>query len=77
MSIRFQISLLIYIIVQAVVFGVGIVIALAPPWSAYAMQSLPWVVVVSAVISAPLSWMIAPRLRARFESRSAPLAPSA
>jgi hypothetical protein len=30
------------------------------------MVLMPWVVGVSMLISAPLSWIIAPRLRARF-----------
>jgi hypothetical protein len=32
---------------------------------------MPWVVVVSAVIALPLSWMLAPRLRLRYANRAA------
>ena len=66
MSVRFQIATLIFAMVQGVLFGVGIIIVLATPLSAFAMQVLPWVVGISIIVSAPLSWMIAPRLRARF-----------
>ena len=52
--------------VQAVVFGVGTVLVLATPLQKLAMELLPAVVVASVIISAPLSWFIAPRLRARF-----------
>jgi hypothetical protein len=31
------------------------------------MTLMPWVIGVSAVLSAPVAWIIAPRLRARFQ----------
>jgi hypothetical protein len=67
MSIRLQIAILVYIMVQAVMFGVGIILVLATPLSAFAMHLMPWVVGVSGIVSAPLAWLIAPRLRARFQ----------
>jgi uncharacterized Tic20 family protein len=67
MSIRLQISILVYVMVQAVLFGVGTVLVLATPLSAVAMTLMPWVIGVSAVLSAPVAWIIAPRLRARFQ----------
>jgi hypothetical protein len=67
MSIRLQIAILVYVMVQAVMFGVGVVLVLATPLSAFAMHLMPWVVGVSAIVSAPVSWLIAPRLRARFQ----------
>jgi hypothetical protein len=70
MSVRFQIAILVFMMVQAVVFGIGTIIVLATPLAAFAMQLMPWVVGVSLLISAPLSWMIAPRLRSRFRNRS-------
>jgi hypothetical protein len=75
MSVRFQISILVFMMVQAMLFGVGAIIVLATPLSAFATQLMPWVVGVSAITSAPLSWMIAPRLRTRSENRVAPLPP--
>jgi uncharacterized Tic20 family protein len=71
MSVRFQIAALIFMMVQAVLFGVGATIVLATPLSAFAMQAMPWVVGISFIISVPLSWMIAPRLRARFWNQRA------
>jgi hypothetical protein len=71
MSVRFQISFLIYMIVQGFLFGVGTIIVLTTPLSASATQILPWIIGVTAIASMPLSWMIAPQLLARFESHSA------
>ncbi|MGZ5865818.1 MAG: hypothetical protein ACXWKC_10585 [Xanthobacteraceae bacterium] len=71
MSVRFQIAMLIFMMVQAVVFGVGTTIVLSTPLSTLAMQLMPWVVGISVIISVPLSWMIAPRLRARYWARRA------
>jgi 3-methyladenine DNA glycosylase/8-oxoguanine DNA glycosylase len=60
--------------VQAIVFGVAIVLALATPLADSAINLTPWVGVVSAIVSAPVSWAIAPRLRARFQRETAPSA---
>jgi len=76
MPVRIQISLLIYMVVQGALFGVGALLVLATPLAALAMQLLPWVVGVTALVSIPVSYMIAPHLLARFESRFAPI-PSA
>jgi hypothetical protein len=70
MSVRFQIAVLVFMMVQAVAFGVGTIIVLATPLAAFAMQLMPWVVGMSVTIAAPISWMIAPRLRSRFWNRS-------
>ena len=67
MSIRFQIAALVFLMVNAVVFGVGLVSVLTVPSLArFATDLIPIVVVASFVVSAPLAWMIAPRLRARY-----------
>jgi hypothetical protein len=73
MSIRLQVSLLIYMMVQGVLFGIAVITLLVSPLSGHAMQLMPWVVGITAIASVPLSWMIAPRLSARFENRSASL----
>jgi hypothetical protein len=65
MSVRFQIAALIFMMVQGVLFGVGVVLILATPLSAWAMQLIPALVVVSLGISVPASWIIAPQLRLR------------
>ena len=66
MRTRLAITALVFLMVQAVLFGIGTVVVLSTPLAADAMTLLPWVVAVSALISAPLSWVIAPRLRARY-----------
>ena len=66
MGVRLQIATLIFMMVQAIVFGIGVVLVLTTPLQTLAMELLPAVVVISVIISAPLSWFIAPRLRARF-----------
>jgi hypothetical protein len=64
--LRFGIAVLVYIMLQAVTFGIGAVLVLATPLEGIAMQLMPWVVVASFAISAPVSWWLAPRLRARY-----------
>jgi hypothetical protein len=77
MSIRLQISILVYVMVQAVMFGIGTILVLATPLSAFAMSLMPWVIGTTAIVSAPVSWLIAPRLRARFIRETAePLLPA-
>lgn len=71
MYVRVQIAALVFMMVQAVLFGTGAILVLSTPLTAYAMQLMPWVVVVSTVISLPLSWMLAPRLRLRAANRVA------
>lgn len=69
MSVRLQIAVLVYLMVQAMMFGIGIVLVLATPLKDMAMSLLPAVVLVSAIASLPLSWLIAPRLQARYWRR--------
>jgi hypothetical protein len=66
MYIRILIAAMVYLMVQAIMFGAGIILVLATPLNAMAMQLIPWVVGVTAVLSLPISWLIAPRLRARY-----------
>ncbi|PZO81931.1 MAG: hypothetical protein DI629_02035 [Mesorhizobium amorphae] len=67
MSTRFRLALLIYGMVNAVLFGAGAITVLSFPSLQEQWKLLiPLVVVVSLVLAAPLAWAIAPRLRARF-----------
>lgn len=66
MSVRLQIAALVFMMTQAVLFGIGAALALATPLAKTAMSLMPWVVGGSTILSAPISWMLAPRLRARF-----------
>lgn len=66
MSVRLGIAALVYMMVQAVLFGIGTVLVLATPLREQAMLLMPWVVATTFVISVPISWWLAPRLRARY-----------
>ena len=70
MSIRLEIALVIYMMVQGVMFGVAIVALLTSRFSTDAMQLMPWIVGSTALASVPVSWMIAPRLRGLTEIRA-------
>lgn len=66
MQTRLFIAALLFMMVQAVLFGIGTIVVLATTLSASAMQLMPWVVGVSTLLALPLSWMLAPRMRARY-----------
>ncbi len=67
MSIRFQITALVFMMVSAVAFGVGIVcVLLIPSLANNAFGTIPAVVIASFAVSGPLAWFIAPRLQARY-----------
>jgi len=67
MSTRFQIAAMVFMIVNAVAFGVGIVpVLLIPALANNAFETVPAVLIASFLVSAPLSWFIAPRLCARY-----------
>lgn len=67
MRTRIWIAAIIFPIVNAVLFGIGITALLAiPALSEQASTLFPLVVAASFVITAPISWFMAPRLRARY-----------
>jgi hypothetical protein len=66
MWLRIQIAAMVYLMVQAVMFGVGVVLVLTTPLADMAMTLMPWVVTTKAVLSIPVSWWIAPRLQERY-----------
>ena len=64
---RLEIATLVYMMVNAVLFGAGVITVLAlPVLSSQAGIAIPAVVILSLVLSAPIAWLIAPRLRARY-----------
>ena len=65
MSVRLGIAILVFMMINAVFFGIGAVLVLATPLEARAI-TLMAVVVVTAVLALPASWWLAPRLRARY-----------
>lgn len=70
MPINILIAAVIFMMVQAVVFGIGCVAILETPLSAHAINLMPWMTAASFLVSVPLTLILAPRLRARFERRS-------
>jgi hypothetical protein len=79
--IRTQIAILVYAMTNAVLFGAGLVVVLmVPALNASAGLWIALVVATSLIVSAPVAWLIAPRLRARYwrQRQSAPqlLAPT-
>ena len=64
---RLRVAALIYCMVNAVVFGVGVILVVSlPALMSHAFFWMPAVVVSSFAISAPLSWFIAPWMMMRF-----------
>lgn len=73
MSVRLQLAIMLFMMIQAVTFFAGLLVLLLSPFSRDAMSLMPLVVLGSCVVSAPLSWWLAPRLRARTWRREGPL----
>lgn len=63
---RLGIASLVGLMVNAVLFGAGLItILMVPAFSAHAFTALPIMIALSFALAAPISWAIAPRLRAR------------
>jgi hypothetical protein len=68
MSRRWIITAVIYMVVNAVLFGIGITTVLSIPSLAAEASTLIWVVTaMSFVLALPIAYILAPRLRARFQ----------
>ncbi|UZE51012.1 hypothetical protein [Rhodopseudomonas sp. P2A-2r] len=66
-STRLRIAALLSLMVNAVVFGIGLLtVLLVPALSQHAFTMIPTVVLLSFALSAPISWWMAPRLQARY-----------
>lgn len=66
MSTRFRIAVVIYGMVNAVIFGTGVVLVLSIPEISEAWPYLiPRVVFFSFIAAVPIAWVIASRMRAR------------
>jgi len=65
---RLRIAVLIYSMTNAVIFGAAIITVLnVPALSTNAYIWIPVVVVASLILTAPIAWLIAPRLQARYD----------
>ena len=64
---RLRVAALIFVMVNAVVFGLGLVtVLMTPALSQHAFLWIPIVIVSSFVFSPPLAWLIAPMMMQRF-----------
>jgi hypothetical protein len=64
---RLRVAALIYLMVNAVVFGVGLIsVLMTPTLAQHAFFWIPTVIVTSFILSAPLAWFIAPLMMMRF-----------
>lgn len=63
---RLQIAAMSFMMVQAVLFGIGMVSILLTPLSQNAMTLIPYMIAVTFLVSAPLAWWIAPRFQMRY-----------
>lgn len=66
LSVRFQLTVLIFPMAQAVLFGFGLLAILATDLSRYAATLIPALTGVSMVAAFGAAWAIAPRMRARY-----------
>ncbi len=66
---RLMVAAVVYPMVQAVLFGAGLIAALILAPQVSAQVSIPLTIGVTAMASLPISWMIAPRLMARYRRR--------
>ena len=70
MSTRFIIAALIYMVVNSILFGFGVTIVLTiPTLSANANMLMPAGVIFALFLAFPISWVLAPRLQARYWRR--------
>jgi len=67
MSTRFNIAVLVFMLTSAVLFGFGLLtVLLVPSLANHETVLIPVVVVISFLVAPLISWVIAPRLRARY-----------
>jgi hypothetical protein len=64
---RAQVAALIFTMVNAIIFGIGLVTVLSvPALTAHAFFWIPTVVLTSFLLAAPLCWLIAPMMMLRY-----------
>mgnify|MGYP001765350033 CR=1 FL=1 len=67
MRVSLMITPLVYMMVQAVLFGTGMIVILTTSLAARADVLMPWMIGLSFIVSIPISLAIAPHLKARRE----------
>jgi len=71
MSNRLAITLLIYGMVQAVIFGAGLLTLLWSPLKADTGTLIAIIAAFSLVLAAPAAWMLSPMMRSKHQRRLA------
>ncbi len=71
MFVRSMLAAFCFMMVQAVLFGIGVILVLATPLSDLAWTLMPWVTGVTSVMALPISWKIATDLQTRPECERA------
>ncbi len=66
MPLRLQISAMVFMHVQPVMFGAGLLAILMTSIRSDAMAAVPVMIATTFVASAVIAWLIAPRLRQRY-----------
>ncbi|MDX3967508.1 MAG: hypothetical protein QHD01_13010 [Bradyrhizobium sp.] len=66
MRVRLQISAMVFMMAQAVLFGAGMLGILLSPLRDEASFYIPVMIVLSAIASVAIAWEIAPRLQMRY-----------
>lgn len=67
MSVRLQLAIMVGLMINAILFGIGIVTVLSVPMLAdNAKYSIPALVIVCFSVSPFVAWIMAPRLRLRY-----------
>ncbi|OCP03929.1 MULTISPECIES: hypothetical protein [unclassified Ensifer] len=67
MSVRLQLAIMVGLMINAILFGIGIVTILSIPVLAdNAKYSIPVLVVACFTITPFIAWLMAPRLRLRY-----------
>jgi uncharacterized Tic20 family protein len=68
MSGRFQIAVVLFMLIEAVILGTGVFAVFTTSLEAQAAQVMPLIVIFGSVLAATLSWVIAPAIDARIPS---------
>lgn len=69
MRTRIAIAALIFLMVQGVFFGVGMILVLTAAPADRQQTLIPLMIALTMLISAPVAWFIAPRMMLRFRRR--------
>ena len=74
---RTRIAVLVYSMTNGVLFGAGLIVVLmVPALNANAGFWIAVVIAASVILAAPVAWLLAPRLRARYSRHRLLAAPS-